>query len=132
MLDELKRLGLDENTIVIVWGNHGWHLGDQLVWGKHTIFERALKSTLIVKVPDQKGGIENESIVSSIDLYPTISELCVLKVPSFVDGNSLVPVLEGKDSNWDNKAFRYFLYRDLDAYTSVSFYCIFPKRQKSI
>ncbi|RUA07859.1 MAG: sulfatase [Flavobacteriia bacterium] len=108
VLDELKRLGLDKNTIVIVWGDHGWHLGDQLVWGKHTIFERALKSTLIVKVPNRKGGIKNENIVSSIDLYPSISELCGLEVPSFTDGKSLVPVLEGRDSTWDNKAFSYF------------------------
>ncbi len=108
VLDELKRLGLDENTIVVVWGDHGWHLGDQLVWGKHTIFERATRSTLIMKVPGMAEGVKNENVVSAIDLYPTISELCGLKVPDWVDGKSMVPLLQGKTDNWDNTAYSYF------------------------
>jgi arylsulfatase A-like enzyme len=92
VLDELKRLGLDKNTVVVVWGDHGWHLGDQLVWGKHTIFERAVKSTLIVKAPGMANGVKNENVVSTIDLYPTISELCGLKAPDWVDGKSTDPL----------------------------------------
>ena len=56
LLDELDKLNLTNNTIVILWGDHGWHLGDQLVWGKHTIFERALKSAFIIRAPGQQSG----------------------------------------------------------------------------
>ncbi len=108
VLDELKKLGLDKNTIVVVWGDHGWHLGDQLVWGKHTIFERAVRSTLIVKVPGMSKGLKNENIVSSVDIYPTLSELCGLKVPDWVDGKSFIPLLQGKSENWNNTAYSYF------------------------
>ncbi len=109
VLAELKRLGLEENTIVVVWGDHGWHLGDQLVWGKHTIFERALQSTFIVKAPGMKEqGVVSDKVVSSIDIYPTLSELCGLDIPEGVDGVSLLPILKGKEDKRDNLAFSYF------------------------
>ena len=81
VLDELHRLGLDENTIIIVWGDHGWHLGDMRIWGKHTLLEPALKSTLIIKAPGKKAQIQNHRIVSSIDIYPTLMELCGIPCP---------------------------------------------------
>ncbi len=108
VLYELKKLGLDKNTIVVVWGDHGWHLGDQLVWGKHTIFERATRSALIVKVPGMKSGVKNKNVVSTVDIYPTISELCGLKLPDWIDGKSMVPLLKGDTSKWDNTAYSYF------------------------
>ena len=109
VLDELKELGLDKNTIVVVWGDHGWHLGDQLVWGKHTIFERAVKSTLIMHVPGMGvKSVKSDDIVSTVDIYPTISELCGLAPPGWVDGKSLVPLLKGDDENRDNAAFSYY------------------------
>ena len=109
VLAELKKLGLDKNTVVVVWGDHGWHLGDQLVWGKHTIFERAVKSTFIVKVPGMKNrGVVNDNIVSTVDIYPTISELCGLTPPDWIDGKSIVPLLKGDDKNWDNVAYSYY------------------------
>lgn len=109
VLAELKRLGLDENTIVVVWGDHGWHLGDQLVWGKHTVFERALRSTFIVKAPNtKKHGVVSDRIVSSVDIYPTLSELCGLDIPEGVDGVSLLPILKGENDKRDELAFSYF------------------------
>ncbi|AWG22711.1 hypothetical protein FFWV33_14845 [Flavobacterium faecale] len=54
VMDKLKELGLDKNTIVVVWGDHGWHLGDQTIWGKHSAFENALNSAMIVKTPQMK------------------------------------------------------------------------------
>jgi len=109
VLAELKRLGLDENTIVVVWGDHGWHLGDQLVWGKHTVFERALRSAFIVKAPNtKKHGIVSDRIVSSIDIYPTLSEMCGLEIPESVDGVSLLPILKGKEDKRDDLAFSYY------------------------
>ena len=64
-LDKLDELGLADNTIVVIWGVHGWHLGDHLVWGKHSLFERALKSALVINGPGTtKGEIVNK-VVSS-------------------------------------------------------------------
>ncbi len=108
VLDELEELGLADNTIVILWGDHGWHLGDQLVWGKHTIFERALKSALIVKVPGITSGEKIENVVSSVDLYPTIIDLCGLEMPFSTDGRSLKPLLENCLSEPEAYAYGFF------------------------
>jgi len=111
ILDELERLGLSEDTIIIVWGDHGWHLGDHLVWGKHTIFERALRSALIVKTPEMKErGTARDQIVSTLDIYPTLMELCGLDMPHRTDGRSLAGLLAGKadGTEWDNLAYGYY------------------------
>ncbi|GAB5554677.1 MAG: sulfatase [Saprospiraceae bacterium] len=110
VLAELKRLEMDDNTVIVVWGDHGWHLGDQQIWGKHTLFENALKSTLIMKVPglDNK-AVQVNSIVETVDLYPTIIDLAGLAMPHDVDGESLVTALNGRDSdNLESRAFSYF------------------------
>lgn len=109
LLDKLKDLGLDENTIIVLWGDHGWHLGDQLVWGKHTIFERALNSALIVKIPGQKKGKRIDQVVSTIDIYPTIINLCGLQMPMKTDGKSLLPLLKNPLTKWDNVSYGYFM-----------------------
>ncbi|MCP4977949.1 MAG: sulfatase-like hydrolase/transferase, partial [Maribacter sp.] len=71
VLSELRSLGLDKNTIVVVWGDHGWHLGDQRVWGKHTLFENALKSALIIKTPEKNLNKKSiNSIIETVDIYP--------------------------------------------------------------
>jgi len=109
LLDELKTLGLDENTIIVIWGDHGWHLGDQRIWGKHTLFENALKSTLIVKSPQivkQKQKIER--IVESVDIYPSLLELCAISLEHSVDGQSFVPLLKSETSQKEKLAYGYF------------------------
>lgn len=110
VLDELERLGLAENTIVVVWGDHGWHLGDQRVWGKHTIFDWALRSALIIKLPGKSSkGIHVDKVVSSIDIYPTLMELCNVKTPFKTDGTSLVGIIKNpKFSKWDEPSYGYF------------------------
>lgn len=108
LLDELEKLGLSENTVVVVWGDHGWHLGDHLVWGKHTIFERALKSALIMRVPGLTKGTAIGQVVSSIDIYPTISELGKLSMPHQTDGKSLVGLMQNRDAGWEEAAYGYF------------------------
>ncbi len=108
LLKKLETLGLAENTVVVIWGDHGWHLGDQLVWGKHTIFERALKSALIVKVPGVTHGGNISSVVSTIDIYPTIIDLCKMKMPVQTDGKSLVPLLNDAKAAWKEASFGYF------------------------
>ncbi len=106
---ELKQLGLDKNTIIVLWGDHGWHLGDDRVWGKHTIAEWSLRSPLIIKVPGIKQGTSCDKIVSSIDIYPTLMELCNIKMPHKADGKSVVPLLsDPKKNNWNNVAYSYY------------------------
>ena len=74
LVNEIELLGLEQNTIVVIWGDHGWHLGDQLVWGKHTVYDRSLNSVLLIKVPGKTNGKSINNVVSSIDIYPTLME----------------------------------------------------------
>ncbi|WP_149244701.1 sulfatase [Dyadobacter sp. 32] len=109
VITELKESGLYENTIIVVWGDHGWHLGDHRVWGKHTIFDQSLRSVLIVKTPEAKSGNVRKQIVSSVDIYPTLMELCGVKVPTKLDGKSFVSLLGRNNSNnWENVAYSYY------------------------
>jgi len=109
VLDELEKQGLAENTIVVIWGDHGWHLGDQMVWGKHTIFERALQSPLIIRLPG-KQGTEISQIVSTTDIYPTLMKLCGTPVKHKLDGESLTELMNNPDDNkgWRNTACSYY------------------------
>ena len=109
MLTELEQSGEAENTIVIVWGDHGWHLGDQRVWGKHTLMESSLRSTLIVKAPHARKAIKNCRIVSSVDIYPTLMELCDIPAPEGLDGHSFMKLLNVPDErSWQEAAYSYF------------------------
>jgi arylsulfatase A-like enzyme len=110
LLDELETEGLAENTIVVIWGDHGWHLGDQRMWGKHTIFERALKSAFIIKAPTlSSGGTKVNKVVSAIDIYPTLIELCGVKMPCETDGKSLVSIMKNPVlQHWENVSYGYF------------------------
>ena len=77
VLDALDTLGLDDSTIVVVWGDNGWHLGDSQLWGKHTPFERALLTPLIIRAPGiSRAGTRCDALVESLDLYPTLMDLC--------------------------------------------------------
>lgn len=109
ILDELKALNLEENTIVIIWGDHGWHLGEQQIWGKHTLFENALKSALIIKIPgkEEKARLEN-SIVESVDIYPTLLDLAGIESPYELNGESLVPLIETGKATDNQTAYGYF------------------------
>lgn len=98
VLDELKRLDLDKNTIVVLWGDHGWHLGDYGIWGKHTNFDIALNSPLIIKIPRQKSaGVFAEGMVESVDIFPTLAELCNISAPGHLEGISMKPLIEDPD-----------------------------------
>lgn len=95
LLAQLERLKLSEETVVVLWGDHGWHLGEHAVWGKHTLFEESLRSPLIVSYPQQvERGVKATGIVESIDIFPTLCQLVGLPLPGFTDGDSFVPLLE--------------------------------------
>lgn len=108
VLDELEASGLAENTIVVIWGDHGWHLGEQRIWGKHTIFEVALNSALMIRIPGGKGKT-SDHIVGSVDIYPTLLDFCGVTAIDKIDGKSLRPLLEKKrNRNWTDVAYSYF------------------------
>ncbi len=109
VLSELKKLGLEKNTIVVVWGDHGWHLGDQRVWGKHTVFDKALRSTLIIKYPESdQSGTSVLTVVETVDLYPTLLELCNVKIPVKTDGESFASLVLNPAIQKDDVAYSYF------------------------
>jgi arylsulfatase A-like enzyme len=114
LLERLDELGLRDNTAVVVWGDHGFHLGDQYRWGKHTQYEADMRSPLMIRLP----GIEHQAgplqpLVETIDIYPSLCEFCRIPVPGHLDGESLIPVLT--DSNADGKPAAYSQYHPVPA-----------------
>ncbi len=95
LLDALDAEGLAENTVVVLWGDHGWQLGDHGLWHKHTNFELAARAPLLLSVPQQKSaGQKCDAPVEFVDIYPTLAEVCGLAIPTGLDGMSLKPFLE--------------------------------------
>ncbi len=94
VLDALDTLGLAGNTIVVLWGDHGWHLGDHGMWCKHTNYEQAARIPMIVSAPGKARGETTVSMVETVDLYPTLSELAGLEMPAGLDGKSFANVLK--------------------------------------
>lgn len=98
MLDELEALEIADETIVVFWGDHGFHLGDHGLWCKHSNFEQATRVPLILSAPNSKKGQVNSMPVELTDLFPTLCELAGIDVPEELDGVSLAPaVKKGKD-----------------------------------
>jgi iduronate 2-sulfatase len=104
VLESLKELGLEKNTIIVLLGDHGWHLGEHNFWGKHNILYNALFAPLIIKAPGFQPKKINE-IVEFVDIYPTVCNLAGLKIPSQVQGKSMVMLMKNNDKNWKNFAF---------------------------
>jgi len=99
IMAKLGQTGAADNTIVILWGDHGWHLGEHAIWGKHALFEESLRSPLIVSYPDiKKPGESTNSIVETLDVFPTLCDLAALPIPDFVHGVSLRPLLDNPAS----------------------------------
>ena len=95
ILAALKQSGVDKNTIVVLWGDHGWHLGEHAIWGKHSLFEEALHAPLIIHYPGMKNsGSQTEALVETLDLFPTLCELAGIEIPTFVQGVSLKNILD--------------------------------------
>ncbi|WP_282112068.1 sulfatase [Maribacter stanieri] len=99
IIQKLKETGADKNTIVVLWGDHGWHLGEHSIWGKHSLFEESLRSPLIIYDPTmQNRGEMSDAIVESVDVFPTLCDMTSLSIPSFTEGISLKPLIENPDT----------------------------------
>jgi iduronate 2-sulfatase len=108
LMDALEAEGLAENTIVLVWGDHGWHLGDHGQWCKHTNFELATRIPLIVKVPWMPGASRIDALTEAVDIYPTLLDLCGVPAPSHLEGDSLVPLMENPAAAGDDLALSQY------------------------
>ena len=110
VLDELSRLQLDRSTIVVLWGDHGFHLGDLGIWTKHTNYEQANHIPLLISIPGYVAG-STRQLAESVDLYPTLAALAGLPQPELIprlDGVSLLPVLRAGTERVRDHAYHVF------------------------
>ena len=105
VLDALAESPHADNTIVVLWGDHGYHLGQKEHWRKHTLWEDGLRTTLVISAPGNAGrNVRSDRVVSLLDVYPTLIELAGLDPREGMDGQSIVPLLEQPDLPWSRPA----------------------------
>ena len=128
VLDALEASPHNDNTIVVLWGDHGWHLGEKEHWRKFALWEEATRVPFIMSVPDvTKPGTRCERTVDLMSIYPTLCDLCELPITDQLEGTSIVPLLKNPEAEWDRPAitthgrknhavrserFRYIRYAD--------------------
>jgi len=118
VLNELKRLGLDKNTVVVLWGDHGWKLGEYNNWCKHDNFEIDTRSPLIISTPDMRAkGKTTNSLVEFIDLYPTLCEEAGLPLPVHLQGKSFSALLNSPDKKFKEAALSQYPRKDIMGYS---------------
>jgi len=118
VLAELERLGLRKNTIIVLWGDHGWKLGEHGEWAKHTNVENDTNAPLIVSVPGMKNaGAHTDALVEFVDIYPTLCELAGLPLPGHLEGRSFKPLLDDPNRPWKTAAFSQYPRKGLMGYS---------------
>ncbi|MGJ8642098.1 MAG: sulfatase [Luteolibacter sp.] len=111
LLDALDESGVRDNTIIIIWSDHGYHLGEMGVWGKATNYEIAARVPMMIWTPDMPAGSRGKkvnSMVELIDMYPTLCDLAGIPQPAHVEGTSFKPVIEDTSLTWKTAAFTQF------------------------
>ena len=131
VLNELERLGLAENTIVVLWGDHGWHLGEHEFWGKHNTLHNALQVPLIVRVPGKSTGKHTEALVESVDIYPTICDLANIPVPNYIMGKSFKATIDNPEKSF--REYAYARFKKADAIVTDNFtYSLFENGEEML
>lgn len=117
LISELERLGLADNTIIALWGDHGFHLGDHGMWGKHSTLEAATRSPLIIRPAKGKAIANTNTPVEFIDIFPTLCEFAGVPIPDALQGRSLAPVITGHSSSVRQGALTVFKKRGCIGYS---------------
>tara|TARA_B100000686_G_scaffold213161_1_gene220139 strand:+ start:123 stop:1574 length:1452 start_codon:yes stop_codon:yes gene_type:complete len=113
ILDALEQSGRQNNTIIILWSDHGFHLGEKHRWRKHTLWNESTRVPLIIVAPGiTQPGSRSNVTVSLMDIYPTLTELSGLETPNHVEGESLVPILQNPELEWDRSVITTHGYRN--------------------
>ena len=118
LLQHLDALEMAKNTIVVLWGDHGWQLGEHGMWDKHSNFETSTHAPLIIRVPGQQPG-RTRALVEFVDIYPTLCELCELTLDKALEGHSLVPLVHEPARKWKSAAFSQYR-RVIPGYGSIA------------
>jgi iduronate 2-sulfatase len=108
LLEALETNGLKENTVIVLWGDHGFKLNDYADWCKHTNMEIDAKVPLILAAPGYQGGQRSKALVELVDLYPTLAGLCGLDIPEQCEGSTMIPLLDQPGRPWKSAAFSQY------------------------
>lgn len=129
LLDALDREGLADNTVIVLWGDHGWQLGDHGLWHKHTNFELAARSPLLIALPKSATtGRHCSAPVEFVDVYPTLAEACGLPIPQGLAGRSLRPYLDNPDAPMQKPAISIYPKSSKDHGGSLMGYSVRTER----
>jgi len=110
LMDKLEEFGILDNTIVILWGDHGWKLGEHGSWCKMTNYSIDTRVPMIISTPKLKGNpVETSELVEFVDIYPTLCELASIEIPENLDGISAVPLLKEPQRPWKKAVFSQYL-----------------------
>ena len=135
VLDALDKEGLADNTVIVLWGDHGWQLGDNGLWHKHTNFEIAARAPLLISVPKSLGSMGSgkrcDAPVEFVDVYPTLAEVCGLPAPVKLDGSSLKKFLENPSAQATDVAISQYPRRDPETGTDLMGYSIRDSRWRA-
>jgi len=105
VFDRLEAKGLAENTVIVLWGDNGFHLGEHSLWSKVTHFEESSRVPMIASVPGMTDGTPSSALVELVDLYPTLCEVAGLPLPEHLQGQSFLPVLAKPELPWKEAIF---------------------------
>jgi len=108
VLDELQALGLADRTVVVVWGDHGWNLGEHGLWCKHANFETSVHAPLLCRAPGLPAGGRTDRLTEFVDIYPSLCELAGLPLPGHLEGASFVPLMRDPRRAWKSAAFSQY------------------------
>ncbi len=109
LFKHMKDIGIYDNTIIILWGDHGWKLGDHNSWGKMTNYNIDLQVPMVVRYPNQENrGAQTFELTELIDMFPSLCELAGIETPNYMQGTSFVPLIKNPDLKWKDAAFSQF------------------------